>query len=274
MSFIRFSTTIKHVVSLFTLTHHGRLSFNTIATERLDLKGFKYVVLFYHEGRKTIKIQLTNDDKETGVLPLLQTPTGAMINGKRFLDYFDIRPSLRDAYTIRATSPHILLVNLRQPYERKWVKVKKESISKNPKFTISLRGYQRSGYQRFTHSSRGLTPMMTLSSYGRMTFNAACRDRYRITSYKYCLLFYDEVTKFIKIKLTNNVQEEGVIPLDNNVVSTHISGKSFLKHFNILPEQSTMYRLYCPRGDDFIVDLNNPHVKTHRIRQPKVKPQD
>jgi hypothetical protein len=274
MNFIRFSTTIKNVVSLFTLTHHGRISFNTIATERLDLKSFKYVVLFYHAGRKIIKIQLTNDDKETGALALLQTPTGATINGKRFLDYFDIRPPLRDAYKIRALSPNILLVNLKHPYERKWVKVKKEEISKNPQLTLSFRGYQRSGYQRFTNSSRGLTPMMTLSSYGRMTFNTACRERYRIPSYKYCLLFYDEIEQFIKIKLTNNVKEEGVIPLENNVAATHISGKFFLKHFNILPELSTMYRLYCPRGDDFIVDLKAPHVKTHRIRPPKVKSQE
>ena len=270
MSFIRFSTGIKNVVPLLTLANHGRISFNKIATEHFGLESFKYVILFYHEKQKMIKIEWTNNQNELGILPLLQSKVGSSISGKRFLDYFDIRPNIRDSYRIKASKNNSVIVNLNHPYEKKWAKIKRNA---DPENKLKLKA-SFPGYQRFTNPSRCLTPMMTLTSYGRMTFNTSCRGRYRITSYKYCILLYDNVEKIIKIRLTNNVKEDGAIPLENNILASHIAGKSFLKYFDILPARSMSYLLYYSKGDELIVDLKKLHVKTRRIRTPKIKSQD
>lgn len=267
MSFIRFSTDVKNVIPLLTLTVHGRITFNKIASERLALENFKYVILFYQEGRQRIKIQFTNNGEEEGALPLLHTKIGACITGKRFLDYFNIRPALRNAYHIKIKQDDTLRINLAKPYNRKWVKEKNIAEPRNKlNSTMSFTG---ASYQRFTNKARALILLMTLTSYGRMSFNRFCREKYHITSYKYCVLFYDQQAHQIKIRLTNNVKDSGTMLLGNNIYTTHISGKQFLSYFGILPEKTTVYHLHCPRKDEFIVDLNKRHIKTHRIRKPK-----
>jgi hypothetical protein len=118
MAYIRFTAKSRSLMSLATVSYLGRIDFNARAREKHNLESYKHCVLFYDQKPKKIGISLTNDSSEDSVLSLKHTPNGTMISGKRFLDYFDIRPAKTTTYHVTQDSDGLVVINLKKVHHQ------------------------------------------------------------------------------------------------------------------------------------------------------------
>ena len=105
-------------MSLATVSYLGRIDFNARAREKHNLESYKHCVLFYDQKPKKVGIQLTNDPTVEGALSLKHTVNGTMISGKRFLDYFDIRPAKTTTYHVTQDSDGLVVINLKKVHHQ------------------------------------------------------------------------------------------------------------------------------------------------------------
>lgn len=118
MAYIRFTAKSRSLMSLATVSSLGRIDFNARAREKHNLESYKHCVLFYDQKPKKVGIQLTNDPTVEGALSLKHTVNGTMISGKRFLDYFDIRPAKTTTYHVTQDSDGLVVINLKKVHHQ------------------------------------------------------------------------------------------------------------------------------------------------------------
>jgi hypothetical protein len=118
MPYVRFTAKSRSLRPLATLNPHGRIDFNASARERFKLPSYQHCVLYFDEKARRIGVEPTNDSTEEGAMVLKQTPTGAMISSKRFLDYFDILPGRATAYAVTQTANGFVEIHLRKIHHR------------------------------------------------------------------------------------------------------------------------------------------------------------
>ena len=126
-------------------------------------------------------------------------------------------------------------------------------------------------YIRFTAKSRSLMSLATISSLGRIDFNARASEKHNMESYKHCVLFYDKKPKKVGIELTNDSIVEGVLSLKHKVNGTMISGKRFLDYFNIRPAKTTTYYVTQDSDGLVVINLKKIHHQTKRTSYKKRK---
>jgi hypothetical protein len=114
-------------------------------------------------------------------------------------------------------------------------------------------------FERFVKPGRIYTPSVSIWSRGQISFNQGCAIKYNLGNYKYAVLFYDQESRRIGIKFTNNEAENGAIAMNKGRTGFTLSGNAFLGYYDI-PHETT--RKYTVQYDDaeeiYIIDLNNP----------------
>ena len=116
-------------------------------------------------------------------------------------------------------------------------------------------------YVKFTKTGRRIgTPKASIWTRGQIGFNQGAVAEYKLDSYTYAVLYYDEETKNVGFELTNDAKAEGATKLivrKNAGIS--MSALSFLKTFKIDFSETRQYNLsYDKVANLYEIDLNEP----------------
>jgi len=116
-------------------------------------------------------------------------------------------------------------------------------------------------YVKFTKTgSRIGVPKASIWTRGQIGFNQGAVAEYKLDSYTYAVLYYDEEAKNIGFELTNDAKAEGATKLivrKNAGIS--MSALSFLKTFKIDFSETRQYNLsYDKAINMYEIDLNKP----------------
>lgn len=112
-------------------------------------------------------------------------------------------------------------------------------------------------FERFTQPrSRGYEPMASIWSRGIIGLNQGAVKDFELEKYDYAVLFFDQETRRVGIKFTNNSKEEGAIKITKRASGASISALSFMKNFKIKVEKTTRCKIYYAEDSDLhIIEL-------------------
>ena len=110
-------------------------------------------------------------------------------------------------------------------------------------------------FERFTKTkARGFVPKASIWSRGQIGFNQSAVLKFEFNKYDYVVLFYDDESKRIGIKLANK-NEEGAIKVTKKLASggAFVSAKEFLFHYNIYVTETRNYDLSIDSDTGFLI---------------------
>ena len=88
-------------------------------------------------------------------------------------------------------------------------------------------------FKRFTKTGRGYKPKVSIWSRGQIGFNQGSVERFNLKNYKYSILFFDDETRRIGIKFTNDENEEGISKIVARMGGISFSARAFLDYNDI-----------------------------------------
>jgi hypothetical protein len=126
-------------------------------------------------------------------------------------------------------------------------------------------------FVKFTKTgSRIGIPKVSIWTRGQIGFNQGAVIEYKLDSYTYAVLYYDEEDKKIGFELINDENAEGAIKLvvrKNAGIS--MSALPFLRMSKIDFSETRQYGLsYDKEHKLYVIDLNNPITKEKDTKQP------
>ncbi|OGP07543.1 MAG: hypothetical protein A2048_08745 [Deltaproteobacteria bacterium GWA2_45_12] len=114
MAFERFTNTNKSFISKVSIRSNGQIGFSQGLIHKFHLESFKFGVLFYDKDEGKVGIQLTNDEKESGICKLQVRPQNASLSAKAFLDFFDLDYQETRSYPMQWDEENkMIIVNLK-----------------------------------------------------------------------------------------------------------------------------------------------------------------
>lgn len=97
-------------------------------------------------------------------------------------------------------------------------------------------------FVRFTAGHRIVTPAVSIYSTGQMAVNGLCLEQYGLRKHKFVVLYYDPDAKKIGIQFTSDDKAEGAYSARGRTgKAIDISGRAFLKCWDIMPEKTQRY---------------------------------
>lgn len=121
-------------------------------------------------------------------------------------------------------------------------------------------------FEKYVKSGRTYKPMVSLWSRGQIGFNHGAVQRFKdITNHKFAVLYFDEDTQRIGIKLTDNENDDGITSIIKGKTGVIISAASFLDNFKIDHTTTRKYPVEFDADEQmYIIDLNRPMAKKER----------
>ena len=104
-------------------------------------------------------------------------------------------------------------------------------------------------FVRFTAKGRSFIPKVSIRSNGQIGLNNGAIEKYSIAHFRFAILFYDEESNKIGIKLTNEETDKGLNKIRIKDKTATIAAKSFLDFFSIP---------YAHKTRRFDVEYNEP----------------
>ena len=115
-------------------------------------------------------------------------------------------------------------------------------------------------FERFVRAHRSYERVISVWSRGQASISAGAVKGYGLDKFKAVVLFYDEDSRLVGLKFTNDENEEGAIPYKTTKHGIVLGLKTFLDFHSIIYADLT--RKYALSKDDesgFIVfDLRSP----------------
>ena len=119
MTFEKFTQSARSFAPKVSLSATGVINFNHGALKRMQLNEFKICILYYDRAAHQIGIEFSHDDKAEGALNLRKRLTGADLGARKFLDFFNIRPSVLTIYDLEAGDrANFYVIHLNQGKEK------------------------------------------------------------------------------------------------------------------------------------------------------------
>lgn len=119
MTFEKFTQSARSFAPKVSLSATGVINFNHGAFKKLALHEFTICILYYDRDAHQIGIEFSQDDKAEGALKLRKRLTGADLGARKFLDFFNIRPSVLTIYDLEpGDRPNFYVIHLKQGKER------------------------------------------------------------------------------------------------------------------------------------------------------------
>lgn len=117
------------------------------------------------------------------------------------------------------------------------------------------------GFVKFTKTGSRLdTPKVSIWTRGQIGFNQGATTEFKLDSYSYAILYYDDEENKIGIEFTNDKTAEGankLVQRKNSGVS--FSATAFLKTYKIDYSETTQYNvIYDKKSGLHVIDLNTP----------------
>lgn len=89
-------------------------------------------------------------------------------------------------------------------------------------------------FERFTQTGRSFKPKISIRSNSQIGLNCACITEFKLTDYKFAVLYYDKENKAIGIRLTNDKNEEGACKLRAREDSgASIAARSYIDYYKL-----------------------------------------
>lgn len=103
-------------------------------------------------------------------------------------------------------------------------------------------------------------PKVSIWSRGQVGFNQAAVDEYKLSDFKYVVLYYDQDDRRIGLEFTNDEKADGACKLGFRKGSgVSFSAVAFLKTFKIDYTKTRQYDLTFDETNTFyVIDLNSP----------------
>lgn len=126
-------------------------------------------------------------------------------------------------------------------------------------------------FERFTDIGRVFTPRATIRSTGQIGFNHGSVRRFEMEKYAFVVLFYDKENKRVGVQLTNNKDEEGACTLSVKQGNGTVSARSFLEHYELMPEVTNQYPLKLdPESKLLVIQIGSGSQRTRKKAQKGV----
>ncbi len=107
-------------------------------------------------------------------------------------------------------------------------------------------------FEKFTQTGKSYRPKISIRSNGQIGFNFGAIERFKLSKYKYAILFFDRENTRIGIRLTNN-EEEGICKLQVRKSNAAIAAKAFLDYYSIDYSKTKRYEAAWDEKEDMIV---------------------
>ena len=120
-------------------------------------------------------------------------------------------------------------------------------------------------YKVFTETgSRIGKPQVSIWSRGQIGLNQGAMKRFKLKDFTYAIILYDEDTRKVGIRFTNDEDSPGIIKLvKRGSGGVSFSAVSFLNHYGIQFSKTTKYYLTHDKNNElYAFDLNEPIRKT------------
>lgn len=112
-------------------------------------------------------------------------------------------------------------------------------------------------FKKFTKvGGRSFAPKVGIWSKGQIGFNKGAIEKFELNQYDYVMLYFDEEEKKIGFEFTNDASAEGVIKIIKRPTGFSFSANSFLKHYEITPEENVKYDVIFDKEQKlYIIEL-------------------
>lgn len=107
-------------------------------------------------------------------------------------------------------------------------------------------------FEKFTQTGRSYKPKISIRSNGQIGFNYGAIEKFRLSNYKFAVLFFDRQEKKMGIKLTNS-EEDGVCKLQVRKSNAAIAAKAFLDYFDINYEKTGRFEASFDDAEKMII---------------------
>lgn len=108
-------------------------------------------------------------------------------------------------------------------------------------------------FERFTENGRSFKPKLSITKAGIIALNNACLVKFNLSEYKYVVLFYDQSSKRIGIKPTNDAKEDGCCKLRVRASGVDISATAYLRYYDLEHDVTTRYSIAWDKESDMLV---------------------
>ena len=108
-------------------------------------------------------------------------------------------------------------------------------------------------FKRFTKTGRGYKPKVSIWSRGQIGFNQGSVERFNLKNYKYSILFFDDETRRIGVKFTNDENEDGISKVVVRVGGLSFSARAFLDYNVIDYSKTKRYDVEYDETDDIYI---------------------
>lgn len=113
-----------------------------------------------------------------------------------------------------------------------------------------------------SYNKSTITPYVSITRYGLLSFNRPAREKYKLSDFKYCVLYYDKKKNKIGIELTND-EAEGALMLRKikdpkySNVGVIVTIKGLHKKYGIKLDKTHTFKIEIDSGGMLVIDLNN-----------------
>lgn len=111
-------------------------------------------------------------------------------------------------------------------------------------------------FERFTKVGRGYKPKVSIWSKGQIGFNQGAVLRLNLKKYKFAILFYDQESRRVGLRFTNDINEDGAVKLHVRKTGAVISARSFLDYYGIDYSKKQKYDVdYDKENNLYVISL-------------------
>jgi hypothetical protein len=124
-------------------------------------------------------------------------------------------------------------------------------------------------FERFVPpKAAGTRPRATIRPSGLISFDAASVAAFGLEKAKSAILFFDKTRKIIGVKVTDNLKEDGALPLSRRRRSVSLKSPQFFHQYGLSIDESQRFEVSQERDDNMLL-INVKNVKRRRGRRPK-----
>lgn len=113
MGFVKFTEVGKNFTPKVSVNPRGMLCFNQGAKRKFSMDQYTHAVLYFDPERKTVGVEMTNNDTAEGAHKMRVKESGVEVNARGFLTFFEIEPQQTQTFgLIQGKESAFLVIDL------------------------------------------------------------------------------------------------------------------------------------------------------------------
>lgn len=113
-------------------------------------------------------------------------------------------------------------------------------------------------FQKFTKvGGRSFVPKVGIWARGQIGFNKGAMEKFKLEHFNFVVLYFDEETRRIGIKFTNDPKEDGTIKVIKRATAVSFSANAFLQTYEIRHDVTKKYDVEFDENEGmYVVQLD------------------